>query len=257
MSHAVLRDPIDVCRRLGQEWIVLGNSGVVRILSSRTGYLPEGTLCAFAPIAKQDPYGYVRTVCAYDEPGTMGTLAERFYVNASQLVPLPDEKVVPLARWASFPVRYTSAWSNWRVALGAWRLQMPSVSTEQTHVWAWGGGVAFAELDLARSIGCKTVMFHTGKERGEIIRAAGITPVDRERFPGLTTAIPPNRKGTGGLRQVGTLFSQFGRQTHQRAKGVDFRRQYRRTGRTPNSAGAGPTRRHREQWMEARPRTRI
>ncbi len=197
MSHAILRDPIDVCRRLGQEWIVLGNSGVVRVLSSRTepGYPPEGTICAFAPIGKQDPYGYVRTVCAYDEPGTMGTLAERFYVNASQLVPLPDEKVVPLVRWASFPVRYTSAWSNWRVALGAWRLQMPSVPTEQTHVWAWGGGVAFAELELARSIGCKTVMFHSGKERGTIIRAAGITPVDREQFAALTTAIPANRKG--------------------------------------------------------------
>ena len=197
MSHAILRDPIDVCRRLGQEWIVLGNSGVVRVLSSRTepGYPSEGTICAFAPIGKQDPYGYVRTVCAYDEPGTMGTLAERFYVNASQLVPLPDEKVVPLVRWASFPVRYTSAWSNWRVALGAWRLQMPSVPTEQTHVWAWGGGVAFAELELARSIGCKTVMFHSGKERGTIIRAAGITPVDREQFAALTTAIPANRKG--------------------------------------------------------------
>src|SRR5262245_16355681 len=33
MTHAIDRDPIDVCRRLNQDYIVLGNSGVVRVLA--------------------------------------------------------------------------------------------------------------------------------------------------------------------------------------------------------------------------------
>lgn len=32
MSHAIARTPIDVCRHRGEEKIVLGNAGVVRIL---------------------------------------------------------------------------------------------------------------------------------------------------------------------------------------------------------------------------------
>jgi NADPH:quinone reductase-like Zn-dependent oxidoreductase len=193
MTHALERDPIDVCRRLGQDWIVLGNSGVVRVLAAGRGTAApdEGTLCGFAPIAKQDAHGYVRTVCAYDEPGTMGVLAERFYVRPSQLVALPDSGVVAPVRWASFPVRYTSAWSNWKVALGAWRLQMPDVPPAQTHVWGWGGGVAFAELQLARAAGCNAMMLYTGEQRAEMIRGAGITPVDRGEFPALTKPVPP------------------------------------------------------------------
>jgi len=198
MTHALERDPIDVCRRLGQDCIVLGNGGVVRVLSPGrdAAVLSAGTVCGFAPIAKQDTYGYVRTVCAYDEPGTMGTLAERFYVKPRQLVPLPDKSVVMPARWASFSVRYATAWSNWRVALGAWRLQMPDVPPERIHVWGWGGGVAFAELQLARAIGCKTVMLHEGPERAELIRSAGITPLDRKRFPALTEAVRPRDRRT-------------------------------------------------------------
>src|SRR5215475_2052693 len=32
MTHAVLRRPVDVCRQRGEERIVIGNAGVVRIL---------------------------------------------------------------------------------------------------------------------------------------------------------------------------------------------------------------------------------
>ena len=197
MTHAVLRDPIDVCRRLGQDWIVLGNSGVVRVLAGGPNAvgIQEGSICSFAPIGKVDRHGYVQTVSAYDEPGTMGVLAERFYVRASQLVPLPDKSVVAPVRWASFSVRYTSAWSNWKVALGAWRLQMPDVTPDRIHVWGWGGGVAFAELQLARALGCKTVLLHSGAERAELIGSAGITPLDRSKFSALTkTATPGDRK---------------------------------------------------------------
>ncbi len=79
MTHALNRDPIDVCRRLGQDFIVLGNSAVVRVLATGGSVQPirEGTLCMFAPVAKQDAHGYVQTVCAYDEPNSMGCLAER------------------------------------------------------------------------------------------------------------------------------------------------------------------------------------
>ena len=105
MTHALRRDPIDVCRRLGQDWIVLGNSGVVRVLAnSRNAAGPnEGTVCNFVPIGKVDRSGYVKTVCAYDEPGTMGVLAERLYLKPSQLIALPEKAKVDLVRWASFP----------------------------------------------------------------------------------------------------------------------------------------------------------
>jgi NADPH:quinone reductase-like Zn-dependent oxidoreductase len=193
MTHALLREPIDVCRRLGQDWIVLGNGGVVRVLArGRDGVGPrEGAVCLFAGLGKRDRHGYVRTVSAFDEPGTMGVLAERFYVNAVQLVPLPDETIAAPIRWPSFSARYAPAWSNWRVALGAWRLQMPQVPPERIHVWGWGGGVAFAELQLARALGCKTVMLHSGTERADLIRAVGITPLDRREFPGLSSAASP------------------------------------------------------------------
>jgi NADPH:quinone reductase-like Zn-dependent oxidoreductase len=66
---------------------------------------------------------------------------------------------------------------------------MPDVAPERIHVWGWGGGVSFAELALARDLGCKTVMLHSGAKRGEFIRAAGITPLDRDNFPGLARAV--------------------------------------------------------------------
>jgi NADPH:quinone reductase-like Zn-dependent oxidoreductase len=197
MTHALNREPIDVCRRLGQDFIVLGNSAVVRVLATGRSLRPigEGTLCMFAPVAKQDVHGYVRTVCAFDEPNTMGCLAERFHVKASQLIPVPEGTAIAPSQWASFLVRYASARSNWRVALGAWRLQMAAVPPEQIHVWAWGGGVAYAELLLARAIGCQTVMLHTGPERRRLIGEAGITPVERTPFALLSTpAVIPDRK---------------------------------------------------------------
>jgi NADPH:quinone reductase-like Zn-dependent oxidoreductase len=187
MTHALDRDPIDVCRRLGQDFIVLGNGGVVRVLAVGDDVqgIVAGDTCMFAPVAKQDAHGYVQTVCAYDEPNTMGCLAERFHVRPTQLVPLPDGAGIAPSRWASFAVRYAPAWSNWRVALGAWRLQMPEVPLEKVHVWAWGGGVAYGELLLARAVGCRTVMLHSGQERGEMLLQAGIVPVDRDAFSAL------------------------------------------------------------------------
>jgi NADPH:quinone reductase-like Zn-dependent oxidoreductase len=150
----------------------------------------------FAPVAKQDAHGYVQTVCAFDEPNTMGCLAERFLVKPTQLVPLPEGTGIAPSRWASFPVRYATARSNWRVALGAWRLQMADVPAEQMHVWAWGGGVAYAELLLARAIGCRTAMLHSGAERGRMIREAGITPIERSPFALLSTDVPAGDRKT-------------------------------------------------------------
>ncbi len=198
MTHALDRDPIDVCRRLGQDFIVLGNSAVVRVLATGGSVQPirEGTLCMFAPVAKQDAHGYVQTVCAYDEPNSMGCLAEQFLVKPTQLIPLPEGAGIAPSQWASFLVRYASARSNWRVALGAWRLQMADVPFEEIHVWAWGGGVAYAELLLARAIGCQTAMLHTGAERGQSIREAGITPVDRSSFALLSAAVPAGDRKT-------------------------------------------------------------
>jgi NADPH:quinone reductase-like Zn-dependent oxidoreductase len=193
MSHAIDRNPIDVCKRLGQDYIVLGNSGVLRVLrvGRDVSSLQEGDICLLAPMGKEDSQGYLKTIWAFDEPRTMGTLAERFYVPPRQLVRVPKMDAVPLLRWANFSVRYVSAWSNWIVAYGAWRLQMADVPPEKIHVWGWGGGVAYAELLLARAAGCQVAMLCGMPDRLEIVRTAGIEPIDRTAFPDLTRPFDP------------------------------------------------------------------
>ena len=41
----------------------------------------------------------------------------------------------------AFWVTWVTAWENWRVAVGVWRIQMPELDPDAAHVWSWGGGV--------------------------------------------------------------------------------------------------------------------
>jgi NADPH:quinone reductase-like Zn-dependent oxidoreductase len=186
MTHAIDRQPIDVCRRRGERRVVLGNSGVVRVTATGRDVrnVAEGDLCLLVASGSEDRHGYVVTVLGYDARESIGLLSRTMKLSARQLVPLPRRTRHRLTQWGAFPVRYGTAWDNWRVAHGAWRLQT-DVAPGDTYVWGWGGGVAYAELLLAAQLGCRTAMIASTDERLTSIANAGITPIDRRRFPDL------------------------------------------------------------------------
>lgn len=186
MEHALSRSPVDVVRQRGEDRIVLGTCGVVRVLSvgSAVRGLREGQDCLWIPFGRIDRNGYAETICAYDAPGSPGLLAERLVVPADRLVPLPSDGRYPVQRWASF-ARYFTAWDNWRVASRCWRTQVDDAWQEQPLVLGWGGGVVFAELELARREGFRTAMVSGRDARLKEIAASGAVPIDRRHFLGL------------------------------------------------------------------------
>jgi NADPH:quinone reductase-like Zn-dependent oxidoreductase len=205
MLHALERDPIDLCAERGEESVVLGNSGVVRVerIGSDVNLVNEGDLCLVFGNAIWDEQGYPVRILAYDAPGTMGVLAKQMKLNQRQLIPIPQNSRYSLQQWAAFSLRYISAWANWRVAYACWQSQMAAVRPEQTIVCAWGGGVSYAQLTLARKLGCRSIMICSGTDRAEILSSAGIEPIDRRQFEGddfekqILAAIAERTSGKG------------------------------------------------------------
>lgn len=187
MSHALARHPVDVCRLRCEEKVVLGNSGVVRVLEvgEAVDNASPGDVCMLAPFGELDDYGYMKRVFGYDAPRTVGLLARLTKLHRNQLVKLPAPSRFPLERWAAASVRYATAWDNWRVAWGCYRLQMSDEDSPTPWVWSWGGGVGLATLLLAKRQGCKTAMIASHDERLQLLAELGITPVDRREFPNL------------------------------------------------------------------------
>lgn len=184
MTHAVLRDPIDICRRRGEAKIVLGNAGVVRILQTGSDVyrVKEGDLCVLNSVAIWDDSGYPEKILAYDAPGTMGVLAKKIKLNASQVFPIFEGSKHSLQQWAAFPIRYATAWDNWKVAYRCWRVQMNEDNRPVPHVWGWGGGVTLGELALAKRDGCRATLIASKDERLALAHQMGINTVDRREF---------------------------------------------------------------------------
>ena len=192
MDHALIRDPVDVCRQRGEERIVIGNLGVVRVLqpgSSSRSSLREGDVCIVMPFGKRDRHGYAELVYAYDMPATVGLLTRRTKIQADNLLPVPDNSAYSLTQWAAY-ARYFTAWDNWKVAFRCWKAQLDEVKPEDHLVFGWGGGVTVAELELARRAGFRVAMTASSDERLAYLQARGIQPVDRRLFPDLTTRGP-------------------------------------------------------------------
>lgn len=187
LGHAIERKPIDICRQRGEEKVVIGNSGVVRVL--RTGaaviHVKAGDYCILLPHSVTDRYGYVMKVLAYDAPHTMGLLARRAKFEAKHLVPVPPQTHFSLPQWASM-VRYFSAWSNWHVTYKCLRSQLNDEACPAPYVWGWGGGVALAELQLAHHYGCQTAMIASSAGRLALIAQKGINAIDRTAFAHLS-----------------------------------------------------------------------
>lgn len=184
MDHALSRRPVDICRVRGEERVVVGNAGVVRIVATGNdvrNLQPKQHAIVFAS-SVIDRFGYPKLMLAYDAPGTMGCLASRIKLKAHELVPVPEGTRHSLAQWAAFSVRYITAWSNWELAYGTFRLLVGHHEFPDPHVWGWSGGTTLAELDLARRQGCRTVMISGSDAHLEQIRRTGVTPLDRRKF---------------------------------------------------------------------------
>lgn len=187
MTHALERQPVDICCERQEERVVLGNAGVMRIVKTGSAVtsVRQGDVCGLSPIGVPDRYGYTRKVLGYDAPRTLGLLAKQVKLDERQVIPIPVKTRHSLRQWAAFPIRYSTAWSNWKVAYGCWRLQVSEEDCPVPTVWGWGGGVAFAELQLAKHFGCRVALIASLDDRLESITSEGIQAIDRRRFLNL------------------------------------------------------------------------
>ena len=187
MTHALKRFPVDVCRLRCEEQVVLGNSGIVRVLETggEVSTVEPGDICMLAPFGELDGYGYMMRVFGYDAPNTIGLLARKIKLQEKQVVPIPKDTRHDLRRWAGASVRYATARDNWGVAYGCFRLQVSEDEDPTPFVWSWGGGVGLGELILAKRQGCRVAMISSMDERLRLIEENGITPIDRREFPNL------------------------------------------------------------------------
>lgn len=184
MHHAWSRRPIDINIARQEQDLVIGNSGVVRVLRCGSDQHPfsEGDYCWVFPGAETDASGYMRKALAYDAAGTMGMLSKLSKLPAQCLVRIPDTTRHSLKAWANFSLRYVTAWANWRVAYGCWRLLNPEDKVASPFVAAWGGGVALAQLLLARHFGARVVLISSQQERRSYCESLGIETIDRSQF---------------------------------------------------------------------------
>ena len=187
MSHAVSRSPVDICRLRKEERVVIGNAGVVRVLKpgAEVTSLKEGDLCLVFCNGIWDQLGYPQKIYGYDAAHTVGILAKRTKLHEQQLIKIPGTSRHSLEQWAAFSLRYITAWANWKVAYGVWKLKA-SEDGYTPSVWGWGGGVTLAELSLARIAGCSTFMMASSKARLSLIQQCGIEAVDRRTFGELS-----------------------------------------------------------------------
>ena len=187
MGHALQRTPVDICRLRREDKVVLGNAGVVRVVETGSAVtrVRPGDHCLVFCNAEPDEHGYPVKVLAYDASRTMGLLAHHTRLPQHVLLPLPRQSRHSLKQWAAFSLRYITAWSNWRLAWGCFRLQVGESECPVPFVVGWGGGVAYAQLRLARFAGCRVAMVTSQQERLRHLESVGIIPLDRRDFPDL------------------------------------------------------------------------
>lgn len=184
MGHALDRVPIDICRARSEAKVVLGNSGIAQIIAvgPAVSHVREGDFCLFGGACPQDEFGYMTRAHAYDAPNTVGLLAKISKAPGAMFTKLPETSRFSLRQWAAFSLRYPTAWSNWKVALGALRLQVGEEELPCPHVWGWGGGTTLAELRLAQIEGCASTMISGTDGHLAEIRRAGMRALDRREL---------------------------------------------------------------------------
>ncbi len=184
MGHAVERKPIDICLARGEERVVIGNAGVVRVerCGPEVTTVKEGDIAILFCNGDPDEFGYPRKIFGYDTPGSIGMLARTTKFDQRQLIPVPPDTKYSLQQWAAFSLRYVTAWSNWELAYGVLRLLVSEDELPTPEVWGWGGGVCLGELALAKHWGCRATQIASTDQRLATIERLGIRPVDRREF---------------------------------------------------------------------------
>lgn len=188
MSHALKRQPIDICHQRAEPKVVIGNAGVVRVLQTGSAVenLSEGDVCLVFCNGIADSQGFAHRIWAYDAPETIGLLARRTKMTPAQLIKIPRDSKYTLGQWAAFSLRYITAWANWEVAYGCWRAVTRIEKDAHAWVFGWGGGATLAELTLAQHYNCSAIMSAAGQERHDLIESLGMTVLDRNEFDGLS-----------------------------------------------------------------------
>ncbi len=186
MTHALERSPIDVVAALKRERAIIGNAGVARVLqigSDVRGLQVGQTVLMFGLIV--DRFGYTLRVMGYDAP-LDGFLATRLVLRQDHLIPLPQGTRHSLAQWAAFNNRYVTAWANWRVAYGTFRLLVGEQEFPTLNVWSWGGGTGLAEAQLAAHFGHRAVVLSSREDRLALARDLGVEALDRRPWSELS-----------------------------------------------------------------------
>lgn len=184
MGHSMKRRPVDICKFRNEEKVIIGNAGVVEIVDvgKEVKTVRPGQKAIIFCNGEEDWFGFPKSIMAYDAPGTMGCLATLMKGTDRQFIPIPENTKYSLEQWAGFSLRYITAWSNWEIAHGTYRLSVTAHELAAINVWGWGGGVTIAELDLAKRFGARTVMLSASDERLQMIQSMGIRALDRRKY---------------------------------------------------------------------------
>jgi len=187
MGHAVERKPIDICLARGEDKVVIGNAGVVKVeeVGKDVTTCKAGDTAILFCLGQPDEFGYPNRIFGYDTPGTTGMLTKRTKLKQYQIIPIPADTKHSLEEWAAFSLRYVTAWSNWELAYGTLRLLLDEQELPHPEVWGWGGGVSLGELALANHYGCRTAQIASTDDRLATIESQGIRPIDRREFNDL------------------------------------------------------------------------
>lgn len=185
LEDALLRRPFDVCERRREPKVIPSSAGVVRVVevgASVGTVRPGQRAILFGGAGGEDLRKYPEETLDHDAENTMGCLARRMKVLPRHLLPIPDDTRHSLAQWAAFSAHYVTAWSNWELSHGAFRLQVSSDDLRALDVWGWGGGTTLAELQLARYQAGNCVLLSREKRARDAANQLGIDALDPGRF---------------------------------------------------------------------------
>jgi NADPH:quinone reductase-like Zn-dependent oxidoreductase len=115
----------------------------------------------------------------------MGLLAKRAVFHELNLTPIPSNTRHCYRRWAGFPVRYGTAWENWKLSYNVWKAQFDLEEFPAPYVSGWGGGVGLAMVQLAKHYGCPVSLVVSSDYRIRVLKELGIVPIDRRSYPDL------------------------------------------------------------------------
>lgn len=107
------------------------------------------------------------------------------------------------------------------MAYGAWRLQIPeSAYASDFPVWAWGGGVSFAQLTLAKlKDEAASTLITSSALRAEVAIEAGLEAVDRSAFSDLSFDGRRCRTDEGYAKRHRDAEKRFLSEVHDRTNG--------------------------------------